>query len=477
MNSNTVVSNLIWKFGERILAQSISLIVSVVLARLLMPEQFGLVALVMVFINVANAIITSGFNTSLIQKKDADDLDFSSVFWLSLVFSIVLYIVLWFLVIPLSAFFNNEMIIPIFRVLSLRLIIGAINSVQHAYVSRHLQFKKYFWSTLFGTIVSAIVGIYLAIKNYGAWALVFQYLTNTFIDTVVLFFTVDWFPKLIFSISRIRSLFAFGWKILADSLFGTLQNNLRNFVIGKVYTNADLAYYTNSQRVPSLFIYNISVSLSSVMLPVFSNVNDNDEKIHDYLKKSSKLLAYIIFPILIGIILVANDFVILVLTDKWSEMIPYLQLYSVVCLTQVLMPPRNEALKAIGRSDVFLNENLVMRIFDIVLLFIVLYRGPIVIMLSNLITSVILLTLIMFNTYKFNKYDFFEQIIDLKNTYFASAFMIVCVSILNLFSIQLLYSLLLKIAIGVLSYIIISVLLKFYEFRTCISLIMKYIKK
>lgn len=477
MNSNTVVSNLIWKFGERILAQSISLIVSVVLARLLMPEQFGLVALVMVFINVANAIITSGFNTSLIQKKDADDLDFSSVFWLSLVFSIVLYIVLWFLVIPLSAFFDNEMIIPIFRVLSLRLIIGAVNSVQHAYVSRHLQFKKYFWSTLFGTIVSAIVGIYLAIKNYGAWALVFQYLTNTFIDTVVLFFTVDWFPKLIFSISRIRSLFAFGWKILADSLFGTLQNNLRNFVIGKVYTNTDLAFYTNSQRVPSLFIYNISVSLSSVMLPVFSNVNDNDEKIHDYLKKSSKLLAYIIFPILIGIILVANDFVILVLTDKWSEMIPYLQLYSVVCLTQVLMPPRNEALKAIGRSDVFLNENLVMRIFDIVLLFIVIYRGPIVIMLSNLITSVILLTLIMFNTYKFNKYDFFEQIIDLKNTYFASVFMIVCVSVINLFSIQLLYSLLLKIAIGVLSYIIISVLLKFYEFRTCISLIMKYTKK
>lgn len=470
-----ILSNLLWKFSERILAQGVSFVVTLILARLLSPEQFGIVALVIIFIDVANVLVTSGLNTSLIREKNANDLDFSSVFWFCFAVSIIIYVLIYVGAVPFSKFYNMNIIVPVFRVMGLRIVISSINSVQHAYVARNLIFKKYFFSTLFGTVVSAFVGIYLAIKGYGVWALVFQYISNTFIDTIVLLFTVDWKPKFIFSFTRIKSLFSFGWKILLDSLCSTLQFNLRNFLIGKFYTTSELAYYTKAQSVPSLFLNNIGISVSSVLLPSMSNVNDDKDKLVDYLRKANKLGSYLIFPILTGIILISSEFVKVVLTDKWLPMVPYLKLYCFTCMTMVLMPSRNEALKSIGRSDVLLTENTISRILDLSLVAILLTKSPYILMFSQLITYIFGLSLIVYNANKYNSYNYRFQFEDIKNSVIGCLVMVFVLWIVSYLNLGTLAMLIVKIGIGALSYVFVSYLFHFDELVLILSMVKKFV--
>ena len=203
MNGNElktrVFSGLIWTFGERILAQSVSFIVSIIIARLLVPEAYGTVTMVTVFINIANVFVSNGLGEALVQKKNADETDFSTMFYCSLTLAIIIYTVLFFGAPFIADFYNNDLLVPVLRVLALKLPVSAISTIQHAYVSKHMIFKKFFFSTLGGTLISGVVGIVLAYKGFGVWALVFQYLTNTVIDTIVLFFTVPWRPRLLFS--------------------------------------------------------------------------------------------------------------------------------------------------------------------------------------------------------------------------------------------------------------------------------------
>ena len=221
MSSNEktrVISSLFWKFAERIGAQGVNLIVSIILARILSPEDYGLVALTTIFITISNVFIEKGFGTALIQKKDADDLDFSSVFYSNIVISIILYIVIFFESPLVAKFYNNAQLVPVLRVLSITILVSGVKSVQNAYVSRKMIFKKFFICTLIGTIASAIVWIWMAYKGYGVWALVTQQLMNTIINTVMLWITVKWRPMLKFSFERMRTLFTFGWKMLCSRI-------------------------------------------------------------------------------------------------------------------------------------------------------------------------------------------------------------------------------------------------------------------
>ena len=200
------VSGLFWRFGERITAQTISFIVSVVLARMLMPEQYGIIAIVTIFINLANVFVTSGLGTSLVQKKEADDLDFSTMFWASFILSLFLYFFIFITSPIIAKIYNNELLIPVLRIMGLKIPIASINSIQHSYVQRKMIFKKFFFSTIIGTIISAFIGIGMAIKGFGVWALVGQYLSNSLIDTLVLFITVKWKPHLKFSFNSLKFL-------------------------------------------------------------------------------------------------------------------------------------------------------------------------------------------------------------------------------------------------------------------------------
>ena len=256
-----VISNFLWRFAERCAAQLVTLIVSIILARILTPSDFGTVSLVMVFTTIMQVFVDSGLGTALIQKKNADDLDFSSVFYFNFAVCLILYAGMFIAAPYIAGFYNDVSLTPIIRVISLTIVISGVKGIQQSYVSRNMLFKRFFFATLGGTIFSAFLGIGMAYAGCGVWSIVAQQLSNTAIDTLILWITVKWRPKKMFSWSRLKSLLSYGWKLLASSLLDTVYNNLRNLVIGKIYTSADLAYYNQGDKFPKVVITNINASI------------------------------------------------------------------------------------------------------------------------------------------------------------------------------------------------------------------------
>lgn len=411
-NSLSVLSNVLWKFAERIAAQLVSLIVSIVLARILLPDDYGVISMVTVFITIANVFVTSGIPNALIQKKDADQKDFSSVFYFNILMSIVIYIVLFFIAPYIARFYNMDLLCAVVRVMGLRIIIAGINSVQHSYVSRNMMFRKYFWSTLFGTLCSGVVGIAMAYQGFGVWALVAQYMVNSTVDTIVLFITVEWRPILYFSFERIKTMLNFGWKILVEGLSNTVMDQLRSLVIGKVYSPSDLGYYSKGQQFPSLIVTNISTSISSVLFPAMSKEQDNHQKIVEMLRNAVRVSSFVIFPLLTGLAVVAPTFVSVVLTDKWNAVVPYIQIFCLINAFTVGMIPRHQALNSIGRSDVFMYEHIIGRIVNILLLLCFYKKSVMAIAVSGLAGATILLGIIFYTSKRYSGYSYADQVKD-----------------------------------------------------------------
>ena len=464
---NTILSNVIWKFAERILAQMVSLVVSIVLARLLLPEDYGAISMVMVFITIANVFVAEGIPSALIQKKDADQLDFSSVFHFNLWVSFAIYAILFVAAPFIARFYNDEILSRVLRVLGLRIIVAAINSVQHAYVSRHMMFKKYFWSTLFGTLLSGVVGIWMAYRGYGVWALVAQYMTNTTVDTVVLFITVNWKPRLLFNFERIRSLLSFGWKMLFEGVANAISGQIRNLIIGKVYSSSDLAFYTKGQQFPSVIVTNITTSIGSVLFPAMANEQDDKERVLSMLRKSVKVSSYVVYPMLVGLAAIATPFIRLLLTDKWIETVPYLQAFCILNMPTVGMIPRHQALNGTGRSDVFMYEHVIARIVSFILLFLTYKISVLAIVLSSFASSGVLCLIIAYTSKRFNGYKYRDQLKDILPIIVGCFIMAIPVYCIQLIGLSSLLTIIIDVIIGVIIYLLFSKLVNLEEYQIC----------
>ena len=379
-----VIQGAFWKFAERIAAQLVSLVVSIVLARLLSPTEYGTISLVMVFITIANVFVNSGFGQALIQKKDADSLDFSSVFYFSLGFTGLIYIILFFGAVPISGFYDMPILIPVLRVLAISVPIMGINSVQQAYVARKMQFKLFFYATFVGTVISAVVGISLAYSGFGVWALVAQTLTNNVIDTIVLQCTIKWKITREFSFERIKSLLSYGWKLLLQSLILQIYSSLRSLLIGKFYTTEDLSYYTKGNQFPELISSNIDTGINTALFPVMSKAQDSIERVKAMARKTTNFTSYVMSPILIGFMAVAEPFISLLLTDKWLPCVPYLRICCIILLFRAPQTAILQAIKAIGRSDAVLKVDVPIRTFAIIVLCISLQHSVYVFALSEI---------------------------------------------------------------------------------------------
>lgn len=469
----TVVTSLFWKFAERIGAQGVNLIVSIVLARILMPEDYGIVALVTIFITISNVFIESGLPTALIQKKDADDLDFSSVFYFNIMISIVLYLII-FIASPLIAkFYNNMQLIPVLRVLSISVLIAGVKSVQHAYVSRKMIFKKFFISTSIGTIGSAIVGVWMAYNGYGVWALVTQQLLNTTVDTIMLWITVKWRPIFKFSFERLKNLYKYGWKMLCSGLIDAVYNELYGLAIGKIYTSEQLAYYNKANQFPKLITVNVNGSISSVMLPALSNEQDNKEKIKSMMRRTIKTSSFLLFPLMFGLAAVAEPLVKLILTDKWLPAVPLMQL---LCISYALWPIHTvnlQAISAMGRSDIFLKLEIIKKIIGVIALLISIPFGIEVMVIVQIITSVISTFINSAPNRKLLNYNYGEQVKDILPALILSFIMAIIVICLNFLNIKIWLKLLLQIVLGGIIYIISAYLLKLEAFTYIIDMIKK----
>lgn len=464
MKSRSVITNILWRLAERCGAQGISFIVSLVLARMLMPEMYGLIALVTVFTNILAVFVDSGLANALIQKKDADDLDFSSVFYANILFCAVLYLLLFLTAPLLASFYRQPELIPLVRVLGLILIISGLKNVQQAYVSRNMLFKRFFFATLGGTIAAALVGIGMAYRGYGVWALVTQALLNSTIDTCILWLSVPWRPKLIFSFQRFKSLFGYGSKFLASGVLDVAYNNLRQLIIGKLYTSADLAYYNKGNQIPNLFVMNINSSIDSVLLPTMSRVQESHQRVKEMTRKSIMTSVYIMAPMMMGIVGVAPRLIPFLFTDKWLPCVPYLRIF---CITYMFYPIHTanlNAIKAMGRSDIFLKLEIVKKIMGLLVLFITMWHGPMVMAYSLLLTSFLSQIINSYPNKKLLGYRYLEQLKDIAPALFLSVGMGIAVALLGTLPIPTILLLAVQVLAGIAIYFLGSAILRLEAF-------------
>ncbi|GFI41514.1 teichuronic acid biosynthesis protein TuaB [Thomasclavelia cocleata] len=418
-----VVSGLFWRFSERTAAQGVSFIVSVVLARLLTPEDYGLIGLITVFISVATVFVSSGFGNALIQKENATQTDFSSVFYFSIFMGTAMYIVLFFAAPWIADFYNEPLLIPVIRVLSLSLIIAGVNSVQQAYVSKTMQFKRFFYSTIIGTVISAVIGIFMAYKGFGVWALVAQTLSNQVIDTCILWFTVKWRPAFEFSFSEMKKMFDYGWKLLFSSLLDTVYNNLYSLVIGKFYSAKDLGHYNRGRSIPNLVISNINGSIQSVMFPAFTNCQGDKVRLKAMVRRSIMTSTYIIMPAMIGLAAVAKPLTVLLLTDKWLPSVPFMQFSCFILAFWPIHTTNLQAINAVGRSDIFLKLEIIKKIVGFSIMFFSIPLGLYAMMIGNCFSAVLCSFLNASPNRKLLNYGYREQIKDILPAMFLSMFM------------------------------------------------------
>ena len=431
----SVFSNLLWRFLERCGAQGVTFIVSIVLARILDPTVYGTVALVTVFTTIMQVFVDSGMGNALIQKKDADDLDFSSVFYFNIAVCAVLYAGMFFAAPLIAAFYERPELTAVIRVLSLTLIISGVKNVQQAYVSRNMLFKRFFFATLGGTVGAAVIGIWMAYRGYGVWALVAQNLFNLTLDTLILWITVKWRPKLIFSLQRLKGLFSYGWKLLVSSLLETVYNDLRQLIIGKLYSSEDLAQYNRGKQFPNLIVSNINTSIDSVLLPTMSSEQDDRDRVRAMTRRAIRTSTYLMMPMMVGLAVCAEPIVSLILTDKWLPCVPFLRIF---CFTFAFYPIHTanlNAINAMGRSDLFLKLEIIKKVYGLVILLSTMWFGVMAMAYSLLATSIISQIVNSWPNRKLLDYKYTDQLRDMLPQIGLSLFMgvaVYCVQLLHL---------------------------------------------
>ncbi|MDD3430101.1 MAG: lipopolysaccharide biosynthesis protein, partial [Oscillospiraceae bacterium] len=327
-----IATSLVWKFLEQFGQQFMAIIVSMVLARLLNSNDYRPVTLINAIIAVASVFVTSGFSTALIQKSEVDDEDYSSAFYLCFGVAALAYIALFFAAPFVADFYGIPSLTAMLRVMTLTLFLGAVNSVQSAVISRNMQFKKYFYSSLAGIIASGTVGITMAYNGFGTWSLVASNLTSTAVITLVLWFTVKWRPKLVFNVAKAKALFNYGYKLLLSGLLDSLFNNIYPMIIDKMQSlnpamasqnDSMSAYYAKGKDQPNLIINNINNAIQGVMFPAFSAVQQDRAELKKMAKRTITTSCFVIFPISIGLAAVARPLILLMYTDTWAGAIPF----------------------------------------------------------------------------------------------------------------------------------------------------------
>lgn len=472
------ISGLIFRFSERFLAQLISALVTIILARILLPEDYGVVSIVTVLINILNVFVTHGLGNSLIQKKDATEEDYYTAFWAGILISVVLYIVIFFAARVIANFYSIQLVCPILRVMAIRIPIAAMNSIQHAYVSKNLLFKKFFFATLISTVMSAIIGITMAYSGFGVWALVAQYVSNVVVSTFTLWVSTRWKPSLYFSFLRFKTLLSFGWKVLAEGLIVTGYDEVRSLIIGKKYGVSDLSFYTKGQQFPQLLGNNVCATLTNVMFPVFSRLQEDRASLKAAVRRSIQMSFFLLLPIMLGFFTVAENFVCVVLTEKWLESVPYIKIFCVVYLFKPLKNINKSALKAIGRADINLWVESAEKILGIISILITMNIGVIYIAYSMLLTYCFGAVVDAIINGRILKYTILEQIKDIAPALCVSLVMALVVGGINYIHIgSPLIMLVIQVLVGGGIYVILAKIFRLESFTYGIATLKKIRKK
>ena len=475
-NKKNVVINLVWKLLERFLSVFITIVTQIILARLLNPEDFGLVAIVSVFLAIVNVFVLGGPSSALIQRIDTDELDYSSMFWINLIVSTLLYVILFIFSPHIAIFFKQPELKYVFRILGISIIIYSVNSIQRAYISKNMLFRYHFFSTIIGKILSGLIGVSLAIFNYGIWALVFQSLTFVLFETIILWIRLDWKPKLIFSYERLINLFPYTFRVSLMSFIESISEQFRKIVIGRIASTSQLAFYDKGFIVPSNIVTNVSSSLREVMFPLLSNYQKRMESILIICRRWISVFSYLILPILIFIIAAAESIVIILFTEKWLPMIPFLRLACISYFAWIIEVPVRETIKSMGFADIVLRLQVIKTIIAILLLFLFLPLGIKGIALSSVFSSFFNLILSIYYGTKYIGYKLIFFIKDLGSSFFINLCLGMVVYMLAHIGCSHYAILAIQIVLGISVYLLLSIITENKSFIFIINILRKIFK-
>lgn len=473
-----VMTSLFWKFLERFGSQFIQFVLQVVLARLLFPSDFGNFVIALVFIKISLGIIQNCFNTALVQKKEIDDLDLSSSLYFTMLISLFLYLLLFFIAPIISKLYGESILKPLIRVLGITLLFRSINVIYQAILIKDLKFKKLFYINLISLLLSCTSGIIIALKGYGVWALAYQQIINAFVSTAMFIIIIDFKPKLALSFTRAKVLFNFGSKLLVSSIIDSIYGSLYDLLIGKKYSSTSLGYYNRGKQLPDVIIQNFSNSVSQVIFPVLSKEQDNKERIKSIMRDSIRLSCYIVFPIAIGLMACAKSIIIVLFSTKWIKSVLYLQIASVIYMFWPVHAINLQAINSIGRSDIFLKLEVIKKVLGIFIILVTLNMSLKWILFGLVIVSFLSLFINMFPNKKLFNYTIINQLVDMFSSFVLAVIMGVLVYLIGLVKLNVVLLLLIQVFSGIIIYLLLSILFKNDSFRYLKNSILRiYIKK
>lgn len=417
------VSGMIWTYSQQFGSQLLTFLVSIVLARLLLPEEFGLIGMLAIFIGIGNALFDGGLTSSLIRSQVLDEEDYSTVFYFNFASSILVYAVLFVAAPFIAQFYHQPILTDITRVYGLTFIIAAFGTVQNTILTRELKFKKQALITFPALLIGGLTGVALAYKGYGVWSLVFSAIVTAFFTSVFLWISASWYPKLLFNKIKFHQHFHYGYKLTISGVLDIIFTNIYQIIIGKFYSVAQVGYYTRANSLMMLPVGNISGALNRVIFPVFSKVQDDIPRLKNVYKQVMQLVLFIITPLMVVIMVLAKPLTIFLFTEKWLPMVPILQ---IICLSGILYPIHLYnliVLQVKGRSDLFLKLEIVKKVIVAVVLIITLYFGFYALLWGQLICSIIALFINTHYAGKILNYTMLSQLKDITPIFVFSTIM------------------------------------------------------
>lgn len=470
----------LWKLLERGSVQVIQLFITIILARILMPSEYGIIALIMVFVNICSVIVDGGFNTALIQKKNADNIDFSTIFFFGLLMSFIMYGVMFMASPSIADFYNQPELVPIIRVVSLVLILYSINAVQNAFVSRNLLFRKMFICSLGSVISSGMIGVIMAYHGYGVWALVAQLLIGQLMSTIIMWIVLGWRPQMVFATDRLKSLLNYGWKIFASGIIISVFVNIRKLIIGKFYAPSSLAYFERGDQFPNLIMTNIQSSVQAVLFPVFAKEQEDKARVKHILRRSTKMNCFVIYPLMMLLIVSAKPLILFILTEKWLPAVEFMQIFCIANFFRPITIPNFDAIMALGYSDITLKLEIIKKIVDVSFLVIAVFFGVYAIAWSIVLFNFACVFINLYPNKRLLDYGIPEQVKDALPTLLLTLIMGSVVYWIQFLEIHLFLVLILQFITGFLLYIILCYLTKEESFVYLLELLdskLKYRKR
>ncbi len=412
-----------WSFAERFGQQGVQFIVSIILARLLEPKDFGVLGMIMIFFALAQSVVDSGFGQALIQKQNASHTDESTVFWFNLLAGLAMAGALFAAAPWIAGFYDTPLLKPITQVYSLNLLINSCGIVQNSLLIKEMAFKQRMGAVFAGIIVSGVVGVLMAWKGYGVWALVVQGLVMNGVCTAGLWVVHPWRPMFVFSTAAFRSLWKFGSNLLFSGILNTFFENIYLVIIGKVYSPAQLGFYQRGQRLMLLTSQSISQVVTQVNFPLLSRMQGDPERMRRVFVKVLQSTVLVILPMMVGLAVVASDFIQVLLGEKWMPCVPYLQ---ILCIVGVLFPLHVlnlDAVKALGRSDIFFRLEVIKKALVAANVLITWRYGVIALLWGQVVCSMLSLFVNAFYMHRFLKYGLWAQLWDIRKALVATLLM------------------------------------------------------